>query len=123
MSAERSIRDHQREASAVSTAFSDELERRRLLRDGWTKACLASEKKYGRRVARLYPLIGRQNGVKTPHGPGTLLQAFEDRRGQPGVMVLHLRPRSWIWEKGRKRPAADFVRVEDVEPYTPGVKR
>ena len=117
MSAERSIRDHQREASAVVTAFADELERRRLLREGWSAACLESERKYGRRVARLYPLIGRQNAVKTTHGPGTLLQAFEDRPGQPGAMVLHLRPRSWIWEKGRKRPAADFVGVEDVEPY------
>ena len=123
MSAERSIRDHQREASAVGTAFADELERRRQRREGWSEECLASEKKYGRRVARLYPLIGAQHGVRTPLGPGTLLQAFEDRPGQAGAMVLHLRPRSWIWEKGRKRPAADFVRVEDVEPYTPGVKR
>ena len=99
----RDLREYQREAAEA--------------RSHWPPECWASERKYGRRVARLYPLIGRQNAVRTPLGPGTLLQAFEDRPGQPGAMVLHLRPRSWIWEKGRKRPAADFVGVEDVEPY------
>ena len=121
--AERSVRDHRREASAAFAVLADELERRRLLREGWSGACLESERKYGHRVARLYPLIGVQNGVRTPLGIGTLLQAFEDRPGQPGAMVFHLRPRSWIWEKGRKRPAADFVGVEDVEPYAAGAKR
>lgn len=97
--------------------FADELERRRLLREGWSEECLDTERLAGHRAARLYPLLKLENGVRTPHGPGTLLQAFEDHHLSPGTMVMHLRPRSWIWEKGKKRPAADFVKVADVKPY------
>ena len=98
----------------------DELERRRLLKEGWSEECLEAEQKLGHRTARLYPLLGKENAVRTPHGPGTLLQAFDDHPICPGALVLHLRPRSFIWEKGKKRPAADFVSIEDVKPYAAG---
>jgi len=109
----------------VATSFADELERRRLMREGWSAECLESERRFGRRVARLYPLIGVENGVRTSFGPGKLLQAFEDQPGQPGAMVLHLRPRSWIerWRSGKllsRHPAADFVSIEDVQSYRGG---
>lgn len=107
------LRRYQREASKARAA--------------WPAACLESEERFGRPAARLYPLLGVENGVKTPLGPGTLLQAFDDSPGEarPGAMVLHLRPRSWLerWRGGKlveRRPAADFVPVEEVEPYRRG---
>jgi len=100
----------------------DELQRQRLLKEGWPEECLEWERKAGHRTARLYPLLGKENGVRTPYGPGTLLQALDDHPVfGPGAMVLHLRPRSWITENknGQKirKPGADFVNMEDVKPY------
>ncbi len=118
--AERSILDHQREASAANRTFAGELERRRLLREGWTEECLDCEARFGHRAARLYPLIGLANGVATPHGPGTLLQVFEDSPTRPGAMVMPLRPRAFYWDDGKKKAAAVFVAVEDVKPYAKG---
>ena len=128
MTAERSLLDHQREASAAKNAFAAELERRRLLREGWTEECLDSERRFGSREARLYPLISHDfggtvtnvNAVVTPMGPGTLLQVFSDTPARPGAMVMHLRPRAFIEEKGQRRGAAVFVAVEDVRPYRRG---
>jgi hypothetical protein len=103
-------------------AFADELERRRLLKEGWSEECLEVERIAGHRAARLYPLLNVENGVRTPLGPGTLLQAFEDHHLSPGAMVMHLRPRARIKEKKNgkwvERPGADFVSIEDVLPYS-----
>lgn len=120
MSAERSIRDHQREASAseAAGAFADELERRRLLRAGWSEECLESERKFGVRVARLYPLLELQGGVLTPKGQGTLKQALSG-----GCLVLLTRGAATATRmNGKKyRPLIEFP-VEDVTPYRRGAQ-
>lgn len=60
-------------------------------RDGWPPECLASERLYGTRAARLYPLLGKR--VTTPAGSGVLLQAFSSRAAVlVNGAVLHLKP-------------------------------
>lgn len=43
----------------------------------WPPASADSERRFGQPHARLFPLLGRK--VRTPAGPGTLLQVFADR--------------------------------------------
>ncbi len=43
----------------------------------WPSECLASELKFGTYEARLYPLLQRM--VRTPQGPGKLVQVFAGR--------------------------------------------
>ena len=120
--------------TAVSPNATEDLRRRRLLREGWTEECLDSERRFGSRAARLYPLLRREvmgrlvgeNAVLTPLGPASLLQAFDDAPGRPGAMVLPLRPRAFIEEYRKdgtlksRIAAAVFVSVEDVKPYVKG---
>lgn len=119
MSAERSIREHQREASAAVSIFSGELQRRRLLQEGWSEECLESERRFVQRVARLYPLIGAENGVRVPEGIGTLLTAFSD-----GCQVLLMKTRATATDLSGKsyRPMTVFD-PEDVKPYGRGEAR
>ena len=130
MTAEPSIRERQQEASAASRSFADELERRRLLREGWSEECLDSERRFGSRVARLYPLVRHEVDGRTTNenavtvegiGPASLLRVFADTPGRPGAMVLPLRPRAFIEEvkhgKKTERAAAVFVAIDDVKPY------
>lgn len=113
MSTDRTLRDHHRKASAVATTFADELERRRLLRAGWSEECLDSERKFGVRVARLYPLLEVEGGVLTPKGQGTLKQALSG-----GCLVLLTRGAASAKRMNGKsyRPVRIFP-VEKIEPY------
>lgn len=43
----------------------------------WTPASADAERRFGQPHARLFPFLGRK--VRTPNGPGTLLQVFADR--------------------------------------------
>lgn len=83
----------------------------------WPEACLASERKFGQRVARLYPLIGVGGGVATPVGQATLFTAFSS-----GCQVLPTRGRPERVDATGKmyRPLVE-VTVEEVEPYPKGV--
>lgn len=49
--------------------------------DACSPLSLGAERRFGQPHARLFPSLGRK--VRTPNGPGTLLQVFADR-----VMVL-----------------------------------
>jgi hypothetical protein len=43
----------------------------------WPPASLDAERRFGQAHAKLFPFIGRK--VRTPAGPGTLLQVFSER--------------------------------------------
>lgn len=45
--------------------------------DRWPVACVGAERRFCQPHARLFPFLGRK--VRTPGGPGTLLQVFADR--------------------------------------------
>ncbi len=66
--------------------------------------------RYGGKASHLYPAIGIENGVRTPDGLGTLLQAFSD-----GCMVVPSRGPVVAPYKGGKsyRPMRRY-RPEDV---------
>ena len=87
---------------------------------GWPPECLESERRFGHRTARLYPLIGVHNGVRTPKGIGTLVQAFSSR-----CLVLLLKTREITVETAKKkhvfRPMTAFA-VEDITPYRKGAR-
>lgn len=118
MSGAVNIREHQRRAAAARDVA------------GWSSECLESEKKFGHRAARLYPLIshkqkadGRvtnQNAVRTPAGIGTLVQVFSDR-----CLVLLLKTKEVTVEMGKKthryRPLMPFA-VEEITPYRKGAR-
>ncbi len=52
----------------------------------WPKECVAAERKFGRRIARLFPLVGRQ--VSTPLGDGRLIAALPER----ALVILDRQP-------------------------------
>ncbi len=86
------------------------------MRAGWSQECLESEERFGQRVARLYPLLGVENGVRTPQGIGTLLQAFST-----GCQVLLMKTRATAKDLNGKfyRPTTEFE-VEEIVPYGRG---
>jgi hypothetical protein len=43
----------------------------------WPPESIAAERRFGQPHAKLFPFLGRK--VRTPGGPGTLLQVFADR--------------------------------------------
>jgi len=45
--------------------------------NGWQLECQRAEERFAQAHAKLFPLLGRK--VRTPAGPGTLLQVFADR--------------------------------------------
>lgn len=45
--------------------------------DTWPPVSLNAERRFGQAHAKLFPFIGRK--VRTPHGPGTLIQVFSER--------------------------------------------
>lgn len=45
--------------------------------DSWPAVSLDAERRFGQPHAKLFPFIGRK--VRTPSGPGTLLQVFAER--------------------------------------------
>jgi len=49
--------------------------------EGWPMQCKEAQQRFAQPHAKLFPLLGRK--VRTPAGPGTLLQVFAER-----VMVL-----------------------------------
>lgn len=102
------LREHQRRAAETRDVA------------GWPPECLESERRFGHRAARLYPLIGVHNGVRTPRGIGTLVQAFSGR-----CLVLLLKTREATLETTRKkhvfRPMTAFA-VEEISPYRKGAR-
>lgn len=86
---------------------------------GWPPECLASGRKFGHRGARLYPLIGVHNGVRTPEGIGTLLQAIG---GTAMVLLLKTKPALMYRNPDRHgRPMTAFL-IEEIEPYAKGAR-
>jgi len=45
--------------------------------DYWPPQSIATEGRFGQSHAKLFPFLGRK--VRTPVGPGTLIQVFADR--------------------------------------------
>jgi hypothetical protein len=45
--------------------------------ESWPPESLEAERRFGQSHAKLFPFLGRK--VRTPDGPGTLLQVFADR--------------------------------------------
>lgn len=112
MSAEE-LRDYQRQASEaakVPSVADIAAERERRI---WPEECLASERKFGHRAARLYPLIGVAGGVMTRHGQGTLFNVRSD-----GCQVVLTRGRKTGRRQSgeRYRPLKEFP-VDAIEPY------
>jgi hypothetical protein len=106
----RSLRDYQRAASEAGKVRGiGEAELR------WSEESLASERKFGQRIARLYPLLGVENGVRTPEGIGTLLQAIGR---EARVLLMRTKPSEASRDLDGKpyRPMTSFP-VEDVRPY------
>ena len=65
------IRDHKAEIiRAVVAENSDPAFR-------WSSESLASERRFGQPHVKLFPYLGRK--VRTPKGPGTLIQVFAER--------------------------------------------
>lgn len=95
MSAEPTIREQgpSREASAseASATLTGDLERRRLLRQGWSEDALGSEVRFGHRAARLIherngrvagiitPIEDAPAGASTPPGPDNLTRRLPVR--------------------------------------------
>lgn len=111
----KDLRTRQQEISAASRAERSDVadllaERERRI---WGEECLASERKFGSRAARLLPLVGIDGGVGTPLGQATLFQAFESR-----CLVLLTRGRNAGRDAGGKsyKPLRE-VAVEEIEPY------
>lgn len=48
-----------------------------ILQKAWPTVSPAAERRFAQAHAKLFPFIGRK--VRTPGGPGTLLQVFSDR--------------------------------------------
>lgn len=84
---------------------------------GWPAECLVSERKFGTRVSRLYPLIhdekrrGRSQvgKVKVRDRSATLLQAFSDR-----AFVVFQGERVKV--RGTDEPIGRYVDPEEVYP-------
>lgn len=72
----------------------------------WPRESLEAEWRFGQRHARLFPFLGRK--VRTPGGPGTLIQVFANR-----VTVL------LDSELGR----CTWFHPNDVEPVSPEERR
>lgn len=111
-------------AEGAANIFLDSAKRAavRTARDtrGWPAQCLESERKFGHRAARLYPLIGVHNGVRTPEGIGTLLQAMS---GTAMVLLLKTKPVLMYRNPDRHgRPMTAFP-IEEIEPYVSGTRR
>ncbi len=64
------LRKHREEVAEL-------LRQRASEQQNWPPASLDAERRLGQPHARLFPFIGRK--VRTPEGPGTLLQVFADR--------------------------------------------
>ncbi len=60
-----------------------------------------AERKFGQSHAKLFPFIGRK--VRTPNGPGTLLQVFADR---VTVVLDSERSRCSFFPPGRVEPVS-----------------
>lgn len=121
MSEAKDLRNCQREASETSKAEKRDVadlmaERERRI---WSEASLESERKFGSRAARLFPLIGVQGGVKVPDGQATLFTVFES-----GCQVLLTRGRNTGRDANGKpyKPLKVFA-VEEIEPYRGGGAR
>lgn len=54
-----------------------QVQSRSSLRNAWPPASLDAERRFGQQHARLFPFLGRK--VRTPAGPGTLVQVFSER--------------------------------------------
>jgi hypothetical protein len=65
------VKDHKREIIHVLTKSKPA--------DGesWPPESIDAERRFGQPHARLFPFLGRK--VRTPSGPGTLIQIFADR--------------------------------------------
>lgn len=83
----------------------------------WPPECLKSESRFGHRTARLYPLIGVHNCVRTPQGVGTLHQAIG---GEARVLLLKARATKTLMGSTRRyRPMSVFP-IEQIAPYSKG---
>lgn len=123
MSEASDFRTFQRQASEAARAKSEDerfvsdllAERDRRI---WGEESLESEKKFGSRAARLYPLIDVEGGISTPLGQATLFTVFES-----GCQVLLTRGRNTGRDASGKpyKPLRTFA-VEEIEPYRGGGK-
>lgn len=115
MSEAKDLRSYQREASEATDVAGLLAERERRI---WGEECLKSERKFGSRTARLFPLIGVQGGVSTPSGQATLFTVFES-----GCQVLLTRGGNTGRDAGGKpyKPLRVFA-VEEIEPYRGGAR-
>jgi hypothetical protein len=59
------------------SSFSDPIARKTEKLESWPPESIQTERRLGQPHAKLFPFIGRK--VRTPGGPGTLLQVFADR--------------------------------------------
>lgn len=62
---------------ADARASLGQAENRAATSAAWPPASLDAERRFGQPHAKLFPFIGRK--VRTPAGPGTLLQVFAER--------------------------------------------
>lgn len=120
------IRDAQRRAAEAAKASTRTTEKADLsdaasiaeARDRriWPPESLEAERKAGAYVARLYPFLRVQGGVRTPKGQGTLYSAHSS-----GCQVLLTRQKATADLGGGKkfRPLAEFP-PEEIEPYRRG---
>lgn len=123
MSEAKDLRSYQREASEAARSESKSEDERFVAdlmaerdRRIWSEASLESERKFGSRAARLYPLIGAEGGIKTPLGQGTLFTVFES-----GCQVSLMRGGNTGRDANGKpyKPLREFA-VEEIEPYRGG---
>ena len=82
----------------------------------WPLESLEAERKAGAYVARLYPFLRVEGGVKTPKGQGTLYSAHSH-----GCQVQLTRQKATDFDaNGKKfRPCVEFM-PEQIEPYRGG---
>ena len=93
----------------------------------WPEECLESERRFGTRAARLYPLISHEqkadgritngNAVRTPEGIGTLTQVIG---GEARVLLMKTKAtKTLMGATKRYRPTTSFP-VEEISPYRKG---
>lgn len=124
---DRNLLDFQREASAAARPETripkptrpeiPELEKRRLVAEGWSTESIESYRKFSHESALLYPLTtrgGRNFGaVSTPAGQGSLVSVLGDT-----CRVLLVRRRRVSGQSGSRQyqPTENFS-TGDVKPY------
>jgi hypothetical protein len=71
------LRDREQHAEIQFSGFSSPTARQTEKLERWPPESLDAERRFGQPHAKLFPFIGRK--VRTPAGPGTLIQVFAER--------------------------------------------